>query len=188
LKVRGSSIDLVITSPPYLNAIDYMRCSKFSLVWMGCSAAELRLVRKHSVGTEVGDYAESKEAKRLLNRMKLLPALTARHRALLARFIQDMRAALSEVARILVPGGRAVYVIGENTIRGVYIRNAEILIAAARGAGLRLERQTTRLLPNNRRYLPPPSRVRGAALDTRMRREVVLSFRKPKPRGNPALG
>ena len=35
LDLGDRSVDLVITSPPYLNAIDYLRCSKFSLVWMG---------------------------------------------------------------------------------------------------------------------------------------------------------
>jgi len=180
LKIRKASIDLVITSPPYLNAIDYMRCSKFSLVWMGPSAADLRLIRRCSIGTEVGDYRTSTESDKLLRRLKLSSKLSARHRALLNRFIEDMKAAVSEVARILVPGGRAVYVIGENTIQGVYVRNAEIVIAVARRAGLRLERQATRLLPKNRRYLPPPSNVQDAPLNTRMRREVVLSFRKPK--------
>jgi hypothetical protein len=35
LGVDSSSIDMVLTSPPYLNGIDYLRCSKFSLAWMG---------------------------------------------------------------------------------------------------------------------------------------------------------
>jgi hypothetical protein len=35
-------VDLIFTSPPHLNAIDYLRCSKFSLVWMGHSIAALR--------------------------------------------------------------------------------------------------------------------------------------------------
>ena len=30
LDIENNSIDLVLTSPPYMNAIDYMRCSKFS--------------------------------------------------------------------------------------------------------------------------------------------------------------
>ena len=54
LPLADGSIDLVLTSPPYLNAIDYIRCSKFSLVWMGYSIAELRRRRSTSVGTEVG--------------------------------------------------------------------------------------------------------------------------------------
>ncbi len=34
LPIEDSSVDMVITSPPYLNAIDYIRGHKFSLVWM----------------------------------------------------------------------------------------------------------------------------------------------------------
>ena len=52
LPVRDASIDLVVTSPPYLNAIDYIRCSKFSLVWMGYRIPDLRKLRGESVGTE----------------------------------------------------------------------------------------------------------------------------------------
>ncbi len=54
LPLTNGSVDLVLTSPPYLNAIDYMRCSKFSLVWMGHSIAELRRLRSASLGCEVG--------------------------------------------------------------------------------------------------------------------------------------
>src|SRR5205807_82268 len=52
LEVADSSIDLVLTSPPYLNAIDYIRCSKFSLVWMGYRVRQLRHIRGESVGAE----------------------------------------------------------------------------------------------------------------------------------------
>src|ERR1700679_1322411 len=54
LPIRSNSIDLVLTSPPYLNAIDYLRCSKFSLIWMGISLAKIRSLRSESIGTEVG--------------------------------------------------------------------------------------------------------------------------------------
>lgn len=57
LPLSDASVDLVVTSPPYLNAIDYMRCSKFSLVWMGHSIAELRRLRTDSVGTEASRRA-----------------------------------------------------------------------------------------------------------------------------------
>ena len=52
LEIESGSIDLVLTSPPYLNAIDYMRCSKFSLVWMGHNVGEIRQIRRESVGAE----------------------------------------------------------------------------------------------------------------------------------------
>jgi DNA modification methylase len=176
LPLPDGSIDLVLTSPPYLNAIDYIRCSKFSLVWMGHSATDLRNVRSVSVGSEVGDYSGiHTELIAKLTGSRLSPRL----HALLSRFIADMEQAIKEVARVLVPGGRAVYVIGENTIRGIYIQNARIIAALARRAGLRLVRRTSRRLPSNRRYLPPPERrTRKAALDRRMRSEVILHFVK----------
>ena len=46
LQLADNSIDLVLTSPPYMNAIDYLRCSKFSLVWMGWSTRELSHIRR----------------------------------------------------------------------------------------------------------------------------------------------
>lgn len=52
LPAELGSFDLVLTSPPYLNAIDYIRCSKFSLVWMGYNVDELRDTRATSVGSE----------------------------------------------------------------------------------------------------------------------------------------
>lgn len=180
LRFADHSIDLVLTSPPYLNAIDYMRCSKFSLIWMGNTAKQLRRTRSQSVGAEVGRYEKDEKSEKIINRLKLSKRLSARHKAILARYIEDMRAAVSEVARVLVPGGKAIYVIGENTIRGTYIKNSKIIEAVANELGLELSDQQRRTLPPNRRYLPPPSsRRRYGKLDTRMRREVILAFRKP---------
>lgn len=185
LPVRSASIDLVLTSPPYLNAIDYIRCSKFSLVWMGYRIPDLRILRGESVGTEAGDGFSEKdpEIETIIDSLKLRSRLSRRDRAALSRYIGDMRNAMRESARVLVPGGTAVYVIGENTVRGTYIRNAKLICAVAKLSGLYFQKQQTRALPANRRYLPPPSSSKSSApLDTRMRREVILKFRKPRSR------
>jgi len=183
LLFRSSSFDLVVTSPPYLNAIDYMRCSKFSLVWMGFNVDELRTLRGASVGAERrrnSSDEEDTEIEDILRGLKLKPALNKRDRQILARYIGDMRKSISEAARMLRPGGRAVYVVGENTVKGTYIRNSVIVSKAGEIAGLRLCERSVRNLPANRRYLPPPkkSRCHLASLDTRMRHEVILVFQK----------
>lgn len=191
LPMQSASIDMVLTSPPYLNAIDYIRCSKFSLVWMGYRIPDLRLLRAESVGTEAADGISEKDAeiKTIIANLNLRSSLLARDRAALAHYIDDMRSAMRETARVLVPGGTAVYVIGENTVRGTYIRNAKILCAVAKLCGLKFKKQHTRSLPANRRYLPPPSAEKSSApLDTRMRREVILKFRKPFLRKRSAVG
>lgn len=92
-----------------------------------------------------------------------------------------MQAAVIEVARVLTPKGKAVYVVGENTIQGTFIPNAEIVKAVARHAGLKLLSRDSRDLPSNKRYLPPPSaRSTKAQLDNRLRREVVMTFCKAR--------
>lgn len=182
LQLRNESIDLVLTSPPYLNAIDYMRCSKFSLVWMGYQVGELRALRSASVGTETGGtpHDVDSEIRNILSRLRLGPELPSRQRRVLTRYIQDMRQAVSEVARVLVRGGRAVYVVGENTMRGTFIRNSRIVTTVAEVEGLMLTHRSVRALPANRRYLPPPHSAGGdVSLEGRIRREVVLGFSKP---------
>lgn len=185
LALRGNTVDLVLTSPPYLNAIDYMRCSKFTLIWMGYSIEKIRRIRNGTIGTEAGDEIALKDKanSRIIRALKLDKKLADRDRAVLARYITDLRRSVSEVARVLAPGGKAIYVVGENTIHGSFIRNAAIVEKAARSFGLRLSDRRTRKLPANRRYLPPPARRPAAKkLDTRMAREVVLAFRKPRRR------
>ena len=180
LDLRDRSIDIVITSPPYLNAIDYLRCSKFSLVWMGYTVGELRRLRSSTVGTEVGmDAREDGEVQSILSALKLEPKLQARHEAMLTRYISDMQRAVGETARVLADDGRAVYVVGENTVRGTFIRNATIVETVANSAGLRCTARRSRELPASRRYLPPPARQsERVTLGNRLRREVVLTFRK----------
>jgi len=183
LLLRDETIDLVLTSPPYLNAIDYLRCSKFSLVWMGANTGYLRLLRSTAVGTEVGEYegSQNRLSRALISKLKLRHRLSRRKQAVLAHFISDMQSAIAEVSRVLVPGGKAIYVIGENTIKGTYIQNAKIITAIAENAGLKLRKYARRTLPPNRRYLPPPSkRKTTAGLNGRMRREVILYFSKPR--------
>ena len=180
LDLSDSSIDLVITSPPYLNAIDYLRCSKFSLVWMGYSVSEVRRLRATTVGTEIGlDARDDQEIQKILSALKLRPKLQTRQEAMLARYINDMQRAVGETSRVLSANRKAVYVVGENTIRGTFVRNAMIVEAIANSTGLRCTARRSRELPANRRYLPPPSNQSDMAkLDNRLRREVILTFQK----------
>jgi hypothetical protein len=183
LAIQDDSIDVVLTSPPYLNAIDYMRCSKFSLVWMGHTVTELRQIRARCVGTEVSSQqaSEATWVNSLINQLRLNPRLTSRDRALLAQYVWDMGNALSEVSRVLRAGGRAVFVVGDSTVRDTFIRNSSIVAKLAEKHGLSVRSRHSRTLPPNRRYLPPPTRgLQNTTLDGRMRQEVVLVFNKPR--------
>lgn len=182
LDVESESIDLVLTSPPYLNAIDYMRCSKFSLVWMGYKIGLLRQIRGESVGAEASSEQamETPWVHVLIKQLGLANKLSSRDSGLLARYVLDMGGALAEVSRVLKVGGRAVYVVGDSTVRGTFIRNSEIVKSVAERQGLVLQERRSRTLPANRRYMPPPKKdAASTSIEGRMRREVVLAFGKP---------
>lgn len=180
LHIDDGSIDLVLTSPPYLNAIDYIRCSKFSLVWMGHSIEALRRRRSTSVGTEVGLHGSKHlEVQEVVSDLDLRPKLTGRYERILMRYVDDMQRVIGEIARVLAVGGKAVFVVGENTLRGTFIPNSRVVETVADRSGLCLASRSSRELPANRRYLPPPSKhSQPEALNARMRREAVLTFRK----------
>jgi tRNA G10 N-methylase Trm11 len=180
LDIENSSIDLVLTSPPYLNGIDYLRCSKFSLVWMGYTVGELREIRADSVGAEAAlqEALDAPWVSALIKQLGLKPALSSRDYGILARYVWDMGRALAEVSRVLRKGGRAVYVVGDSTTKGTFIRNSAIVERVANEKGLSLTSRHSRTLPAKHRYLPPPAKSRAKSLDGRLRREVVIVFQK----------
>lgn len=181
LEIDDDSIDIVVTSPPYLNAIDYLRCSKFSLVWMGYNLSELRRIRSNNIGAESAspEATTAEWVQSIIKNLRLRPRLSSREQKLLCQYIWDMNQALSETARVLRSGATAIYVVGDSTIKGTFVRNSRIVLTLARRHGLSLVSRHSRSLPANRRYLPPPSAGSDeSALDSRMRREVVMEFRK----------
>jgi SAM-dependent methyltransferase len=179
LPLDKASIDVVVSSPPYLNAIDYLRGHKFSLIWMGHAVEDLRRVRSENIGTEVsaGAALEDPVIARAMDRMGDLDKLPDRQKRWLGRYVADMDKAIGELHRVLVRGGRAVLVVGDCTMRGVYVRNSSALAYLGEHHGFEVARRRRRPLPPNRRYLPPPtSHGSGRMLQNRLRTEVLLDL------------
>jgi DNA modification methylase len=184
LPLPNESVDTVITSPPYLNAIDYLRGHRLSLIWMGHSIADLRRRRSDTIGSETArdfddndpQFARAAEAFKALQNHDLFKE---RERGMIRRFVVDLDKSVGEVARVLRPEGRAIYVIGNCNLRGQFVENSKIVCCLMDLHGLSFVSSRRRNLPTNRRYLPPPcSKKAGDQLGSRMREEVILAFRK----------
>jgi SAM-dependent methyltransferase len=181
LPLKDSSVDVVITSPPYLNAIDYLRGHKLSLVWMGHSIEELRSIRSANVGTEClrGKAGEAEVLAEALKEMGEIDDLPDRTKRMLGLYVSDMNRVMAEISRVLVKDGRAILVVGNSTIRDVFIKNSSAIAYLGKLNGLDLTSVRSRPLPENRRYLPPPgSRLAGKQLRSRMSEEVIISLVK----------
>lgn len=181
LPTEDSSVDMVITSPPYLNAIDYIRGHKFSLIWMGHSIQKLRGVRATNVGTEVIGKPESDDVstEHIMSLMCSVDTLANRHAGMLRQYVRDMRGVLSETKRVLRSGGKAIFVVGNCNIRDTFIKNSNCIEGIASELDMIVAKAHRRSLPENRRYLPPPeSSSAGKALKKRIREEVILTLFK----------
>jgi len=174
--VKRGSVDAVVTSPPYLNAIDYLRGHKFSLVWMGHSIPELRDIRSGSMGTErAGSRSESEEAATLERAVPSIRSLPPRQRAIVHKYARDAGHMIREMQRVLSPGGLMVLVLGDSNLRGIPVYNSKIFKHISVESGFLLEEERKRPLQNDRRYLPIASA--SAALAKRMKVEVLQAYR-----------
>jgi len=179
LPLQNRSVDIVITSPPYLNAIDYLRGHKLSLIWNGYTLKDLRQIRSSNVGAEnsIALNPYNDDVNQILAEMGTIEKLPARIVGILRKYVHDMDSVLGEISRVLDIRGQAVLVIGDSTIKGTFIQNSKALTLLGKRHGLNLQAIRRRELQENRRYLPPPTSIgAGLQLQSRMREEVIMTF------------
>ncbi len=175
LPFTENSFDIVLTSPPYGSAIDYLRAHKFSLVWFGYSIGQLRQLRGGNIGTERGTAASEVPQTLEVDRFCDAHGIAQRYRSILNRYAGDLRRVTSQVQRVLRPGGAATVVVAPTMIRGATFDLPALVQELAKAAGLRFKSRLDRSLDSARRALPPP-RAGHTALDSRMRFETILDF------------
>ena len=175
--IKDDSIDFVLTSPPYLNALDYMRGHRMSLVWLGHRYSELSKTRSASIGAERAPDAPLSEqlTHEVQSYMGDLNDLPRRQRKMIDRYVADLYAMTSEISRVLRGSATATFVIGDSCLRGVFVSNSNGLAAAAELAGLKEVSRVVRELPQKHRYLPTPE---NGSLAKRMKKETILTFMK----------
>jgi tRNA G10 N-methylase Trm11 len=179
-ELNDESISIIITSPPYLNALDYMRGHKLSLVWLGYKIDELGSIRSNSIGIEKApdSSADLILANEITKGIPSLQKLPHRKQNMINRYALDMYGIVEESARVLEKKGKATFVVGNSCINEIFVENALIVRNSCQMAGLRLIKQKEREIPQSKRYLPPPSYDNVSSFKSRMRTESVMSFSK----------
>lgn len=173
--VASDSIDLVLSSPPYGTAIDYIRASKFSLVFLACPLSALREIRGTSIGSERG----LRETSELQAVEAQLPRRASRETAILRRYLVDLTRVLDESARTLRRGGAAIFAVGPSMVSSTRYDSADVMEALGTSVGLRYVGGTRRTLSQSNRSLPPPKRTSGdGAIHKRMNCEYYVGFVK----------
>lgn len=175
LKQDDCLVDSIITSPPYLNAIDYMRGHKFSLIWLGYTIPQLRELRAVSIGAE----RRPTEAKyspiwqRILSEHPQIDNLSSRHYQTVRRYISDLDSMVVRMKSVLKGDGTLVIVTADSQLKSVKLPNSDFLKLVAEVNGLSLKKKYVRAIQANKRYLPV---MTSGSLSKRMTKEVVQIF------------
>ena len=187
LPLQSNSVDLIVTSPPYANALDYMRAHKFSLAWLGDPIPTLTELRAQYIGSEsVGNRGEQSTPAELPAPVQAvvdqLAVEDAPKSRVLRRYFADMSAAIGEMARVLRPGAAAIIVVGPSVMRGILIPTHQCLADIAASAGLDVVGVAPRNLDRDRRMMP--ARRGGQAetasgIELRQYTEYVIGAVKP---------
>lgn len=125
LGITDASIDIAITSPPYVGAQKYIRASSLSLGWLGLTPeCKLRPHERVSIGREhlgaeetwLVDGTGIPAADTLLEKIAKKNPLRAR---IAQRYLVEMSDALEELARVMKAGADLVLVVGPNLVAGM---------------------------------------------------------------------
>jgi len=166
LKQNGiEEVDLIITSPPYINAQDYFRIYKLEIWWLGLATPEeVRHLNKEAIGTECVsgiDYNSIPKSKsRILNRVlreiwknsediekkEKIDEKTAKKKEKVNKkkvyvihdYFEHIKSVFGDFYDILKIGGQFCLISGNNTICGVRIPTCKILTQAAENNGFKL--------------------------------------------------
>lgn len=153
----AGSVDLAVTSPPYVNGMDYVMNYKVDLAWLGYarSYADLVALRRAQVACdnlprrETQPYLDTGTVtdpwlSEILNQIRANLARKGTYRrddvhAVVHRYFEDLRPVLAGVFLALVPGGRCVVVVGDSLLAGVYVPGDLLLARLAASLGFRVD-------------------------------------------------
>jgi site-specific DNA-methyltransferase (cytosine-N4-specific) len=178
-QVPASSVDVVITSPPYGDShttVAYGQYSRLSAAWLGLNEPEK--VDGKLMGGKV-----RKEAMRLpsapleaaLNDIKQRDQKRARE---VATFYYDLFKSISHVAKTLKVGGHVCYVVGNRKVKGVTLPTDEAVRHFFEQFSFEYVNTFHRSIPNKRMPLRnSPTNAQGV-VDSTMTREHIVVMRR----------
>jgi len=146
--VFDETVDLVVTSSPYVTSYEYADLHQLSTIWLDL-ADELTKYKKEFIGTSYKRY-ENKRLRSLLA-LDILDNMSKKSKKMakeIEAFFIDMEEVFDESCRILKHGGRCCYVIGDTKLKGVDVLNAEVFAESLQYSGFRLDRIIKREIPS----------------------------------------
>lgn len=133
-----NSVDIIITSPPYVTSYEYADIHQLTGYWMDYFS-NIRSFRKLFIGTSYSGRRDIIESDSHLGNY-IVDALSKKNKKIandVSNYFNDMQAVSQEMYRIVKNEGYACIVIGNTTLRDVHIKSAEVFYDFLRIAGFK---------------------------------------------------
>ncbi len=176
-KTSRVKMDVAITSPPYINALDYVRCIKIESAWVGTGSdivfSELRK-------SQVGDPSRGSKqvdpivCRRLHKIVVEIEKVDPNRAATILGYFQDMLHNLKSVYAALRPGGEYHIILGDSVIRDVAIPTHCLLAELGKASGFEWVNYYYYKIKDHRTSIPRNGQ--GGKIEI----EHVISLRKPE--------
>ena len=169
--------DIAITSPPYLNSIDYTRCIKIESAWLDCADdAIIRQVKNGQIGDETRKAPTLAAAVAVQPYLDQLATQDQRRADIAAHYFDDMRHNLASVWAALRPGGSYHLIIGNSNLRGVEIPTHELIAQQGQDLGFAWTGYFRYKLKDHRLSIPRQNNATGGKIEV----EHVVTLQKPE--------
>jgi len=144
IQYPDETFDLAITSPPYVNAVDYPRTHQLEIYWLDFAKNTLLPLKRCQIGTE-SVFKEKYNEQHLIGVdkadviLKRIYEVDKRRAYIAYNYLHDMELNLREVYRTIKKGSRYIIVVGNNRIRNNTFESWSYLIEIAERTGFSLE-------------------------------------------------
>ncbi len=146
--VKDNSVDLIVSSSPYVTSYEYADLHQLSTIWLDFTE-DLKQYRTRFIGSSSRPknhlVLRSEIANNIVLQMKDKSKKLSQE---IGSFFLDMEQVFDESYRILKPGRRCCFVIGNTTLKGVDILNAQIFAESIQRSGFTLDRIIKREIPS----------------------------------------
>jgi len=148
IPAKDNSVSLIVTSPPYVTSYEYADLHQLTALWLEYTN-DLSDFRKRFIGTSYHNKKDlilnSELAEKIRNELLKKDKKTAEE---VSTYFSEMNQVFTEMKRMLKKGGKTCIVIGNTSLKGVEILNAEVFAEQLQNLGLKIADIIKREIPS----------------------------------------
>ncbi|MHA1392487.1 MAG: DNA methyltransferase [Promethearchaeota archaeon] len=149
LPSNPNSVDLIVTSPPYVTSYEYADLHQLTALWLGY-ANNVAEFRKGFIGSIYNRKSIHDSIKSNLANEKIaeLEKKSKREAEAVENYFFQMQQCFEQMHKVLKQNGKACIVIGDTELKKVSILNAEIFVEIMLNLGFRIHNVIKRQIPS----------------------------------------